>query len=78
MDEHICNDNLKVRGKDEALLETKKVIEDNEKSLISLEECSKKYEEDPDVKKARLQSNEVAFEEIKNRVERKKYREMTK
>jgi len=76
VDEHICNDNLK--AKDKALMNPEQVIEDNEKSLVTLEECAKKYDEDPDVKKARLQSNEVALQEIKNRIEKRKYKEMTK
>lgn len=36
------------------------------------------YGEDPDVKKARLESNKVMLEQIKNRSEKKKYQEMTK
>jgi hypothetical protein len=36
------------------------------------------YGEDPDVKKARLESNKVMLEQIRNKIEHKKYREMTK
>ena len=36
MDEHICNDNLKVRDKDEFLLKTEELIELNEKDKVSL------------------------------------------
>ena len=36
MDEHICNDNLKVRDKDEFLLKTEELIEINEKDKVSL------------------------------------------
>jgi len=61
MDEHFCNDNLKVRGLDEAIIESEKLIEDNEKRIVSLEECAKKYDENADAKKARLESNEVAL-----------------
>jgi hypothetical protein len=35
-DEHICNDNLKVKGKDEFLVEASEIIEENEKKGISL------------------------------------------
>ena len=38
MDEHICNDNLKVRGKDEFLVESDKIIADNEKSKVSVKQ----------------------------------------
>ena len=38
MDEHICNDNLKVRDKDEFLLEPEKVIKDNEDKKITMKQ----------------------------------------
>jgi len=78
IDEHICNDNLKIRDVDEAFMEPEELIEENEKNLVRLKDCEKKFGEDPDVKKAREQSNEVVFEEIKMKLEKKKYREMTK
>jgi hypothetical protein len=31
MEEHICNDNLKVKGKDEFIVEASEIIEENEK-----------------------------------------------
>ena len=38
MDEHYCNDNLKVRGKDEFLVKSSKIIQDNEKEKISVKQ----------------------------------------
>ncbi|CDW88185.1 UNKNOWN [Stylonychia lemnae] len=78
IDEHICNDNLKIRYVDEAFMEPEELIEENEKSLVTLKDCEKKFAEDPDVKQAREQSNEVMLEQIKLRIEKKQYREMTK
>ena len=40
-DEHICNDNLKKRGKDEAFLKPEERVEDHEKSKVSLESLAK-------------------------------------
>ena len=40
-DEHICNDNLKKRGKDEAFLKPEEIVEDHEKSKVSLESLAK-------------------------------------
>lgn len=54
LDEHICNDNLKIKDVDEAFMNPEEIIEENEKSMITLKECASKYDEDPDVKKARL------------------------
>ena len=38
LDEHICNDNLKVRDKEEFLMEPEKVMKDNEKNKVSVTE----------------------------------------
>eukprot|EP00347_Sterkiella_histriomuscorum_P005285 403357183 len=77
-EEHVCNDNLKIRYVDEAFMKPEEIIEENQKTMVTLKDCEKLYSEDPDVKKAREESHQIVLEEIKNRVEKKKYREMTK
>lgn len=41
MDEHICNDNLKKKDKDEGFLKPEEIVEDHEKSKLSLKELEK-------------------------------------
>lgn len=69
-------------------MKPEKVIEDNERSKISLKSLEKvilrysnqfqDYGEDSTQLKIRLENNEVAFGEIRNRLERKQYQAMTK
>ena len=40
-DEHICNDNLKKKGKDEGIFKPEEIVEENEKSKKSLKELEK-------------------------------------
>jgi hypothetical protein len=49
------------------------IINENDKKKKSLKEMEKDFGEEIDRKQARLESNKVALDEIKNRIERKKY-----
>ena len=40
-EEHICNDNLKIRGEDEGFFKPEEIIEQNEKTMVTLKECEK-------------------------------------
>ncbi|TNV83010.1 hypothetical protein FGO68_gene15614 [Halteria grandinella] len=60
------------------ILRPEDVIAQNEASKKTLEECEKVFGEDPGQKKQREESNAVMLDEIRGRVERKKYQEMTK
>ena len=46
LEEHICNDNLKKRGLDEGFFEPEEIIEENDKSKVTLKELEKVNQND--------------------------------
>lgn len=77
-EEEIDEDGRPVFKDETFIVKPEQIINENDKKKKSLKEMEKDFGEEVDRKQARLESNKVALDEIKNRIERKKYQEMTK
>lgn len=69
---------MKVKDSEEVFARAEDIIERNELKKVSLNKLNEDYKEAPEVEKQRIESNKIMLEQIKNRVERRKYNELTK
>ena len=88
IDQHYCNNNLEVKinddfesdddgkpvFKDETFaMKPQAIINQNDSKRFTLKEAEKEFGESKEQERFRLENNKVALEEIKNRIEQKKY-----
>ena len=59
-------------------MKPQEIIKKNDGKRFSLKEAEREYGETKEQERFRLENNKIALEEIKNKIERRKYLEMTK
>ena len=76
LNDHYCNELLKSLTESNKNVTNETIIAENEESKVSLDKLKIDYEEDPAVVRARQESHQVVLDEIRKRVDRRKYEKM--